>query len=237
MEAIRGKSALRLAITYPWFLETNCSTLCILIFLIVYYLIHPFKWNVGCFYFCCTSVGSIRRGSGGAASLPTRVARLQQQAQQRVGSPSTVSNNNNNSGSPLTVGSPRTSSPTNSSASSGVTDPYMQNTCFRCRKPLVPPESVTLGPGTATPPIVTLTGALAVRLHETCFTCYMCRTKLNPQGYYHSLHRLLCPTCVRDGAVETCENCQRPIGTLFKTYESFFESRPVRVLGRNSKLF
>ncbi|KAL5969608.1 Zyxin [Taenia solium] len=157
-------------------------------------------------------VGSIRRGSGGATSLPSRVTRLQQQAQQRVGSPSTVSNNNNNSGSPLTVGSPRTSSPTNSSASSGVTDPYMQNTCFRCRKPLVPPESATLGPGTANPPIVTLTGALAVRLHETCFTCYMCRTKLNPQGYYHSLHRLLCPTCVRDGAVETCENCQRPIG-------------------------
>nr|CDS18767.1 lipoma preferred partner [Echinococcus granulosus] len=154
--------------------------------------------------------GSIRRGSGGATLLPSRVTRLQQQAQQRVGSPITVSNNN--SGSPLTVGSPRTSSPTNSSASSGATDSYLQNNCFRCRRPLIPPESATLGPGTPTPPVVTLTGALAVRLHEACFTCYICRTKLNPQGYYHSLHRLLCPTCVRDGAVESCKNCRRPIG-------------------------
>lgn len=153
--------------------------------------------------------GSIRRGSGGATTLPSRMIQLQQRTQQRVGSPSTA---NNNTGSPLTVSSPRTSSPTNSSASSGITDSFLQNNCFRCRRPLVPPESATLGPGSPNPPVVTLTGALAVRLHETCFTCYNCRTKLNPQGYYHSLHRLLCPTCVRDGEVESCVNCTRPIG-------------------------
>lgn len=157
------------------------------------------------------SAGSIRRGSGGATTLPSRMIQLQQRTQQRVGSPST-GNNNTNAGSPLTVGSPRTSSPTNSSASSGITDSFLQNNCFRCRRPLVPPESATLGPGSPTPPVVTLTGALAVRLHEACFTCYNCRTKLNPQGYYHSLHRLLCPTCVRDGEVESCVNCGRPIG-------------------------
>ncbi|KAM3172646.1 hypothetical protein ACTXT7_014110 [Hymenolepis weldensis] len=156
-------------------------------------------------------VGSIRRGSGGTTTLPSRMIQFQQRTQQRVGSPSTA-NNNNNPGSPLTVSSPRTSSPTNSSASSGITDSFLQNNCFRCRRPLVPPESATLGPGSPNPPVVTLTGALAVRLHEACFTCYNCRTKLNPQGYYHSLHRLLCPTCVRDGEVESCVNCGRPIG-------------------------
>ena len=151
-------------------------------------------------------------------SLPSRVAQIQQQTQQRVGSPRTVGlASNNNSGSPLTVSSPRTSSPTNSSASSGVNDStsFLQNNCFRCRRPLVPPESATLGAGTPAPSVVTLTGALAVKLHEACFTCYMCRTKLNPQGYYHSQHRLLCPTCVRDGAVENCKNCDRPIGRFY----------------------
>ncbi len=151
----------------------------------------------------------------GSSTVPTRLSRIQQQTQQqRVGSPSALGlTNNNNGGSPLTTGSPRTSSPTNSSASSGTggESAFLQNNCFRCRRPLVPPEGSTLG-GTTAPPVVTLTGALAVRLHEACFTCYLCRTKLNPQGYYHSLHRLLCPTCVRDGAVESCANCRRPIG-------------------------
>ncbi|VDD78349.1 unnamed protein product [Mesocestoides corti] len=160
--------------------------------------------------------GSIQRGGGGG-SVSSRIGRLQQQqTQQRVGSPSTMNlssaSNNTNNGSPLTIGSPRTSSPTNSSGSSGVGDSFLQNNCFRCQKPLVPPEGTTLGPGINPPPIVTLTGALAVRLHEACFTCYLCRTKLNPEGYYHSVRRLLCPTCVRDGAVESCAKCRRPIG-------------------------
>ena len=173
-------------------------------------------------FYLSASAGSIRRGSGGAISLPSRVSLLHQQTQQRVGSPRTIgitSPNNNNIGSPLTVSSPRTSSPTNSSASSGANDSFLQNNCFRCRRPLVPQESTTLGPGTPAPSVVTLTGALAVKLHEACFTCYMCRTKLNPQGYYHSLHRLLCPTCVRDGAVENCKKCERPIGEFLRYME------------------
>lgn len=179
-----------------------------------------------------SSVGGIRRSSAGTiggVSVPSRMTRLQQQQQQqqRIGSPANLiglssSNGGGNngggggSGSPITAMSPRTASPSNSSHSSGgggSTDlsSFTQNSCYRCRRPLVPPEGSTLG-GSASPPVVTLTGALAVRLHESCFTCYLCRTKLNPQGYYHSLHRLLCPTCVRDGAVESCENCRRPIG-------------------------
>ncbi|BHF76531.1 hypothetical protein SprV_0501962900 [Sparganum proliferum] len=166
-------------------------------------------------------VGSIRRGPGvqspvGSApgAFPgSRVNRLQQQ-QQTSSSP--VNGAGGGQGSPLTIstGSPRTSSPTSSGSSTvGTGDPFLLNNCFRCRRPLVPPEGSTLGPPSqASANIVTLTGALAVRLHSTCFTCYLCRTPLAPNAYYHSVHRLLCPTCVRDGAVESCANCKRPIG-------------------------
>uniref|UniRef100_A0A0X3NXX8 Zyxin n=1 Tax=Schistocephalus solidus TaxID=70667 RepID=A0A0X3NXX8_SCHSO len=166
-------------------------------------------------------VSSIHRGPGiqspvGSApgAIPgSRVNRLQQQ--QTSSSP--VNGAGVGQGSPITIGpgSPRTSSPTSSASSTVGTggDPFLLNNCFRCRRPLVPPEGSTLGPQSqSSSSIVTLTGALAVRLHSTCFTCYLCRTPLAPNAYYHSVHRLLCPTCVRDGAVESCANCKRPIG-------------------------
>lgn len=89
------------------------------------------------------------------------------------------------------------------------------NTCFRCRRALAPPEGSVLNISSANnrdSNVVTLTGALSVRLHVACFTCYRCAAPLRPDAYYHSLRRLLCPTCVRDGAVETCSNCRRSIG-------------------------
>ncbi|CAH8644028.1 unnamed protein product [Heterobilharzia americana] len=170
--------------------------------------------------------GSLRRGSG----MNSQLGRLQQHA--GIGS-STGGNINGGRGSPLTTavtsasttGSSSTNSPTESSSSmcnSGETAgasgtitnvPLGQNICFRCRRPLVPPEGSTLsGSLTSTNNVVTLTGALGVRLHVACFTCYRCAAPLKSDAYYHNLRRLLCPACVRDGAVETCSNCHRPIG-------------------------
>lgn len=190
----------------------------------------PFHLNLvnlyGKSFNCFFPAGSIHRGIGiiqGQVASPSgltnsRLGRLHQQTQ-NSGSP--AGNINGGRGSPLaatgSTGSPRTSSPA-SSVSSTLGDPFMQNNCFRCRRPLAPPEGTTLGP--VSPLVVTLTGALSVRLHANCFTCYMCKTPLAPNAYYHSLHRLLCPTCVRDGAVESCAKCHRPIG-----------ERTVRALG------
>lgn len=136
----------------------------------------------------------------------------------------------NGRGSPLTTGNPltnnsRTNSPTemspttyNNTGSNATNDNQTgnlnigQNNCFRCRRSLIPLESATLGSTNASSNVITLTGALGVKLHVACFTCYRCAAPLRPDAYYHNLRRLLCPTCVRDGAVETCSNCHRPIG-------------------------
>ncbi|CAH8663993.1 unnamed protein product [Heterobilharzia americana] len=117
--------------------------------------------------------GSLRRGSG----MNSQLGRLQQHA--GIGS-STGGNINGGRGSPLTTavtsasttGSSSTNSPTESSSSmcnSGETAgasgtitnvPLGQNICFRCRRPLVPPEGSTLsGSLTSTNNVVTLTGA------------------------------------------------------------------------------
>ncbi|CAL8100137.1 unnamed protein product [Calicophoron daubneyi] len=177
-------------------------------------------------------VGSLKRGSVPSGASPSsQIGRLQQHIGMKPGS---GNNLNGGRGSPLTVGaatnapgSPSNNSPTSSTSSihnasdtsstgNTVTSPIPgQSTCFRCRRALLPPEGSTLNPGLAvgnSNNVVTLTGALNVKLHVACFTCYRCAAPLKTDAYYHSLRRLLCPTCVRDGAVETCTNCHRPIG-------------------------
>ncbi|CAH8497435.1 unnamed protein product [Dicrocoelium dendriticum] len=184
--------------------------------------------------------GSLRRSSGSSPSLGlnSQIGRLQQHLgmnSNQVG----VSGINGGRSSPLTTANPgnapsltcssSTDSPTGSTTSvynsaelcgapgiALMSSNVGYNTCFRCRRALIPPEGTTLNSSLTTvngsPNVVTLTGALAVRLHVACFTCYRCAAPLRPDAYYHSLRRLLCPTCVRDGAVETCSNCRRPIG-------------------------
>ncbi|CAH8570963.1 unnamed protein product [Schistosoma turkestanicum] len=160
--------------------------------------------------------GSLRRGSG----LNSQFGRLQQHS----GLSSNAGGNvNGGRGSPLatavtsasTTGSSSTNSPTESASSmcncSETTSATPgQNICFRCRRSLIPPEGS--GSLTSTNNVVTLTGALGVRLHVACFSCYRCAAPLKSDAYYHNLRRLLCPACVRDGAVEACSNCHRPIG-------------------------
>ncbi|CAH8642648.1 unnamed protein product [Schistosoma margrebowiei] len=167
--------------------------------------------------------GSLRRGSG----LNSQFGRLQQHS----GFTPTVGGNvNGGRVSPLataitsasTTGSSSTNSPTESASSmcnsndtaSAMTNATAgQNICFRCRRSLVPPEGSTLsGSLASTNNVVALTGALGVKLHVACFTCYRCAAPLKSDAYYHNLRRLLCPACVRDGAVEACSNCHRPIG-------------------------
>ncbi|KAH8865489.1 Zyxin [Schistosoma japonicum] len=167
-------------------------------------------------------VGSLRRGSG-----LTQFGRLQQHVSM---SPSSGGNVNSNLVNPITTGvtsasttcSSSTNSPTESASSMynyGETTGALtnatpgQNVCFRCRRSLVPPEGSTLiGNLTSVNNVVTLAGALGVKLHVACFTCYRCAAPLKSDAYYHNLKRLLCPACVRDGAVEVCSNCHRPIG-------------------------
>ncbi|THD26591.1 Lipoma-preferred partner protein [Fasciola hepatica] len=183
-------------------------------------------------------VGSLRRGSGPSTSigLNSQIGRLQQHIGSSLnggrGSPLTTNSGTLQAAS--TTGSSSTNSPTGSTSSihnaaselggsAGLTGTVISansiqspNTCFRCRRALIPPDGSTLNPSVSTANnssnVVTLTGALSVRLHVACFTCYRCAAPLRPDAYYHSLRRLLCPACVRDGAVETCSNCRRPIG-------------------------
>ncbi|TGZ69628.1 hypothetical protein CRM22_003624 [Opisthorchis felineus] len=183
-------------------------------------------------------VGSLRRSNGSSTPV-SQISRLQHHlgiTPNSVGV--SVSTANGGRASPLTnvtaataasvTGSSSTNSPTGSTSSvlnasehGGSVGTLAnigtgQNSCFRCRRALFPPEGSTLNPSMAAANnsnnVVTLTGALAVRLHVACFTCYRCAAPLRPDAYYHSLRRLLCPACVRDGAVETCSNCRRPIG-------------------------
>ncbi|KAF6778173.1 hypothetical protein AHF37_02069 [Paragonimus kellicotti] len=183
--------------------------------------------------------GSLRRSSGPSTpiSFNSQIGRLQQHLGMSTGAVGTGLNGGR--GSPLTTGasvnnstsiagSSSTNSPTGSTSSvhnvsdvSGagstiVTSSITQNSCFRCRRPLIPPEGTTLNPNLSAinngNNVVTLTGALSVRLHVACFTCYRCAAPLRPDAYYHIPRRLLCPACVRDGAVEMCSNCRRPIG-------------------------
>ncbi|VDP68698.1 unnamed protein product [Echinostoma caproni] len=185
-------------------------------------------------------VGSLRRGSGPSTSLglTSQIGRLQQHIGSSLnggrGSPLTTTTGTIQATS--TTGSSSTNSPTGSTSSvhNAASEPgsvgllgstlvganssgtQSSNSCFRCRRALIPPDGSTLNPSVSTANnssnVVTLTGALSVRLHVACFTCYRCAAPLRPDAYYHSLRRLLCPACVRDGAVETCSNCRRPIG-------------------------
>lgn len=176
----------------------------------------PLNSDVG----SASPVGSLNRGVG-VSGLPStfmtsnRINRLQQEANVRPSSPTSVLLANGGHGSPLVVA--RTDSPTLDSPTSSIAnaEAWSNVTCYRCRSPLVPPEGSTLAPVTpsqASANVVSLTGALAVRLHTRCFTCYRCSAPLQLDAYYHSQRSLYCSSCVRDGLVETCSNCNRPIG-------------------------
>ncbi|KAL3307470.1 hypothetical protein Ciccas_014013 [Cichlidogyrus casuarinus] len=103
----------------------------------------------------------------------------------------------------------------NSSMTSSTQNASGSSTCFRCHRPLLPPEGSIFGSpinSAAASNVVSLTGALNAKLHTACFTCYRCGSGLKPDSYYHTLKKLLCLACVRDGALETCHNCKRAIG-------------------------
>lgn len=169
--------------------------------------------------------GTFRRSS--ASSVPlgynnNQISRLQQ----HIGLSSSPTPNGGR-GSPMNTGSmsssltttaPSTNSPTESISNLQPTLDLSgagMNTCFRCRRSLIPPEGSTLNPTLAAANsvnnMVTINGALGVRLHVACFTCYRCTAPLKPDAYHHIRRRLLCPKCVMDGGVEKCSTCQKPI--------------------------